>query len=40
MHIKNIQKELIKVIKWGYGDTVKIIINGEYYDLVYPESMV
>ena len=33
--INEVEKELKKVIALGYGETIEIKINGEYYNLKY-----
>ena len=32
--LNEIEKELRKVINLGYGETIEIKINGEYYNLI------
>jgi hypothetical protein len=31
--VKNIQKFIEKVFKDGYGETIELKINGEYYEI-------
>ena len=32
--LKDLQKEIIKVFKLGYENTIELKINGEYYKIV------
>jgi len=40
ININQIQKKLKEAIKLGYGHTIELKINGEYYEVVYPKTMV
>jgi len=35
ININKVQKKFKEVIKAGYGETIEIRINGEYYELVF-----
>jgi hypothetical protein len=32
--IENLQEKLKEVIKFGYGETIELKINGEYYTIL------
>ena len=36
--LQEVEQTLKRVIDCGYGETIQIIINGEYYDLVEGEN--